>query len=55
MGLEGKIPRVWKVSMNRQRIHEWATDGSALERKIDDLVYQLYGLTAEEIRVVEGA
>ena len=26
----------------------------ALEREIDQMVYQLYGLTGEEIRIVEG-
>ncbi len=31
------------------------TDTSALESEIDQLVYQLYGLTDEEIRIVEGA
>jgi len=31
-----------------------STDVSAWEREIDALVYQLYGLTAEEIAVVEG-
>jgi len=30
-------------------------DTSALEKEIDQLVYELYGLTEEEIRVVEGA
>jgi|GEM_PF-1081104 len=29
-------------------------DTSQLEREIDQLVYQLYGLTEEEIRIVEG-
>jgi hypothetical protein len=29
-------------------------DTSVLERKIDELVYQLYGLTDEEIAIVEG-
>ena len=29
-------------------------DTSALERKIDQLVYELYGLTEEEIKTVEG-
>lgn len=29
-------------------------DTTALERKIDELVYQLYGLTEEEIKIVEG-
>ena len=27
---------------------------SMLDKKIDDLVYKLYGLTAEEIKIVEG-
>ena len=30
------------------------TDTKALERDIDQLVYQLYGLTPEEIKIVEG-
>ena len=29
-------------------------DTSALEQEIDRLVYELYGLTEEEIAVVEG-
>ena len=29
-------------------------DVSALEQHIDELVYKLYGLTAEEIKIVEG-
>jgi len=31
-----------------------AADTSVWERKIDELVYQLYGLTDDEIRVIEG-
>ena len=30
-------------------------DVSALERAIDELVYGLYGLTPEEIKIVESA
>ena len=30
-------------------------DTSALEREIDGLVHALYGLTPEEIQLVEGA
>ncbi len=30
-------------------------DTSALEREIGQLVYALYGLTPEEIKIVEGA
>jgi hypothetical protein len=29
-------------------------DTTALEREIDRLVYELYGLTEEEIAIVEG-
>lgn len=29
-------------------------DTSSLEREIDELVYGLYGLTKEEVKVVEG-
>ncbi|HLG30544.1 MAG TPA: hypothetical protein VI387_10070, partial [Candidatus Brocadiales bacterium] len=29
-------------------------DTSALERQIDQMVYELYGLTPEEIAIVEG-
>lgn len=31
-----------------------AADTSALERGIDNLVYKLYGLSAEEIKIIEG-
>ena len=31
-----------------------STDTSALEREIDGMVYELFGLTEEEIKVVEG-
>jgi adenine-specific DNA-methyltransferase len=30
------------------------TDTSALERQIDEMVYELYGPTPEEIAIVEG-
>ena len=29
-------------------------DTSALERQIDQMVYKFYGLTEEEIKIVEG-
>ncbi|MCX6335008.1 MAG: Eco57I restriction-modification methylase domain-containing protein, partial [Bacteroidia bacterium] len=35
--------------------HNPNSDTSALESEIDRLVYELYGLTEEEIRIVEGA
>jgi hypothetical protein len=31
-----------------------ATDTFALEKQIDEMVYALYGLTPEEIAIVEG-
>ena len=34
--------------------HDPEADTTALEQEIDRLVYDLYGLTEEEIRVVEG-
>jgi hypothetical protein len=35
--------------------HDPEADTSGLEREIDRLVYALYGLTSEEIQIVEGA
>lgn len=32
-----------------------AADTAGLEREIDERVYRLYGLTAEEIKIVEEA
>ncbi|MEK7674654.1 MAG: hypothetical protein AAB676_02305 [Verrucomicrobiota bacterium] len=32
-----------------------SADTSALERELDELVYALYGLTPEEIQIVEEA
>lgn len=37
---------------------KWANpfaDNSALERQIDQLVYRLYGLTDDEIKIVDGS
>jgi len=34
--------------------HNPKADTSKLEAEIDQLVYKLYGLTEEEIRIVEG-
>ena len=33
---------------------EITADISALEKQIDEMVYTLYGLTPEEIEIVEG-
>ena len=32
-----------------------AADTEALEREIDERVYRLYGLTEDEIKIVEGS
>ena len=46
------VALVEKILAAKQRDAE--ADTSALEREIDELVYALYGLTPEEIRIVEG-
>ena len=47
------VALVNQILMAKQRDAE--ADVSALEREIDELVYALYGLTPEEIKLVEGA
>jgi hypothetical protein len=47
------IKLVERILAAKQRDAE--ADTSALEREIDELVYALYGLTPEEIKIVEGA
>ena len=44
---------VARILAAKQRDAEADTGG--LEREIDELVYALYGLTPEEIQIVEGA
>jgi hypothetical protein len=36
------------------RIDSIRADTSALEKKIDEMVYKLYNLTPEEVEIVEG-
>lgn len=43
-----------RSAMTQAKSAEPQADTSALEREIDQLVYQLYGLTQEEIKIVEG-
>jgi adenine-specific DNA-methyltransferase len=38
----------------RERKKNQHSDITSIENQIDQLVYQLYGLTAEEIAIVEG-
>jgi hypothetical protein len=44
---------VERILSARQR--DAGADVSALEREIDELVYALYGLTPEEIKIVEDS
>lgn len=41
-------------SRNKNCFYDPNADTSALEKQIDELVYALYGLTPEEIAIVEG-
>ena len=44
------------LALNKQlAITNTAHEKTALQRQIDQLVYELYGLTDEEIKIVEGA
>jgi hypothetical protein len=47
------VERVARILSTKQRDAE--ADTSALEQEIDQLVYALYGLTPEEIQIVEGS
>lgn len=38
----------------KYRPNAYQTDINRLNREIDALVYELYGLTEEEIKIVEG-
>ena len=50
-------------AQNERKFGQWddnilkakRADAAALEREIDERVYHLYGLTAEEIEIVEEA
>lgn len=44
-----------KITIKRKTLNRRLTiDTSKLESKIDSLVYQLYNLTDEEIRIIEN-
>lgn len=51
---ETQISNLVKTVMDKKKTNEKA-DTSNLENQIDQLVYQLYGLTEEEIEIVEKA
>lgn len=46
----------WMAYFNEQKskAQSLQSDITRLDREIDNLVYELYGLTEEEIRIVEG-
>ena len=43
--------RIW-VMLKKNSVPQ--ANAFALEREIDELVYQLYGLTEDEVKIVEG-
>jgi hypothetical protein len=45
----------WVDRILRAKRADAAADTAALEREIDERVYRLYGLTADEIKIVEEA
>jgi len=49
-GIRVFVLNSWTVVLSR----EPQADTSAWEREIDQLVYQLYGLTEDEVKIVEG-
>lgn len=44
----------FKSMSKKYRPNAYQTDINRLNREIDALVYELYGLTEEEIKIVEG-
>jgi hypothetical protein len=50
---EAGVQGVDEVDILKVKRAHGAADKAALEREIDERVYRLYGLTAEEIRIVE--
>ena len=49
---QNKISSLVETILKKKKL-DIAADTSALEREIDELVYELYGLTEEEVKVVE--
>jgi hypothetical protein len=52
--IRGFIRGWFMFSTKRSNPERGQVDTSPLEREIDQLVYQLYGLTEDEVRIVEG-
>ncbi len=51
----GKLPRTSHAAKKERDRELIQRQIDATDRKIDQLVYKLYGLTAKEIRIVEEA
>jgi adenine-specific DNA-methyltransferase len=45
----------WDDRILKAKRADAAADTAGLEREIDERVYRLYGLTADEIKIVEDA
>jgi len=43
-----------KEGTTPEKHEQYQADMSAIDRRIDALVYELYGLTDEEIRIIEA-
>ena len=52
--IENEISDLVIKVMEQKKLHE-KTDTTDFENQIDQLVYELYGLTEEEIKIVENA
>ena len=48
------LQKSFKSTVNLQEADRLAREVESTDRAIDGLVYQLYGLSEEEIRIVEG-
>ena len=51
--IKDQIPLIELVD-NIISLKQQSQDTTELEKKIDEMVYELYGLTGEEIKIVEG-
>jgi len=51
--IQGMITKLVERILAAKGVNPQA-DTSALEKEIDELVYELYGLTDEEIKIIEG-
>ena len=51
-----RVIKAWEVSFGQYKValNEISAQISATDKEIDERVYALYGLTEEEIKVIEG-